>query len=72
MAKTKLAAVSDESNENANLENPQESTGSAKAIPAKSIDIQMEDGRIVQFNSRAKMRTMIIIFRPHCILILWR
>jgi len=61
MAKTKLAAVSDESNKNANLENPQESTGSAKAIPAKSIDIQMEDGRIVQFNSRAKMRTNITL-----------
>ena len=61
MAKAKLAAVSDESNENANLENPQESTGSAKPTPAKSIDIQMEDGRIVQFNSRAKMRTNITL-----------
>lgn len=61
MAKTKLAAVSDESTENTNLENPQESTGSAKATPAKSIDIQMEDGRIVQFNSRAKMRTNITL-----------
>lgn len=60
MAKAKLAAV-DDSNENTNPENPQESIGSAKAIPAKSIDIQMDDGRIVQFNSRAKMRTNIIL-----------
>ena len=61
MAKAKLAAVSDESNENTNLENPQESTGSAKPTPAKSIDVQMDDGRIVQFNSRAKMRTNITL-----------
>ena len=61
MAKTKLAAVSDESNENTNLENSQESTGSTKPAPAKSIDVQMEDGRIVQFNSRAKMRTNITL-----------
>ena len=61
MAKTKLAAVSDETIENTNLENPQESTGSAKPTPAKSIDVQMDDGRIVQFNSRAKMRTNITL-----------
>ena len=61
MAKAKLAAVSDESNENANLENVQENAGNAKATPGKAIDVQMEDGRIVQFNSRAKMRTTITV-----------
>ena len=61
MAKTKLAAVSDESNENTNLENVQENEGGATAKPAKSIDVQMDDGRIVQFNSRAKMRTNITL-----------
>ena len=61
MAKTKLAATNDETVENTNLENPQESTGSAKPTPAKSIDVQMDDGRIVQFNSRAKMRTNITL-----------
>ena len=61
MAKTKLAATNDETVENANLENVQENEGGATAKPAKSIDVQMDDGRIVQFNSRAKMRTNITL-----------
>ena len=61
MAKTKLAAPNDEAVENDNLENGQENADKPKANPAKAIDVQMEDGRIVQFNSRAKMRTTITV-----------
>ena len=59
MAKTKAAV--DTTNENDNLENVQENEGKLKANPGKAIDIQMEDGRVVQFNSRAKMRTTITL-----------
>ena len=61
MAKTKLAAVDGKVVENANLENVQENEGKAEPKPGKAIDVQMEDGRIVQFNSRAKMRTTITV-----------
>ena len=61
MAKTKLAAVDGEVVGNDNLENGQENEGKSKANPGKAIDIQMEDGRVVQFNSRAKMRTTITL-----------
>lgn len=61
MAKAKLAATNDEVVENDNLENVQENEGKPKANPGKAIDVQMEDGRIVQFNSRAKMRTAITL-----------
>ena len=61
MAKTKLAATNAEVVGNDNLENGQENEGKSKANPGKAIDVQMEDGRIVQFNSRAKMRTTITL-----------
>ena len=61
MAKTKLAATNDEAAGYDTPENGQENEGGTTAKPAKAIDVQMEDGRVVQFNSRAKMRTTITL-----------